>query len=417
MDKQTKGAWVIHHGRKVAGDVRGAADYSAIDIASKSASLLARLAESQESELSTEQVVAVARAGGLNPKTELEACLSQLEARRVVDRSPSGLAVLGVNGQTALLHAADLFEDNDPHPHERAVLDLAELASNAPVAAQEAQQLIGDTHQLASAEAGDLLRQSTEIGFVDAEGEGADRLLFNGNLFRRDTAAKTKRVLDSLSQQEAAKVAEFEEMLRKQGWIHTATAEQVLGRTLLSKLKAAALYDMNVVSNESGDHVFITSPGAFHKFASPLIEDAFDHAKALVAALGYGMSASSATRGRIWGVDLLLNKLIRGDEVGPAPAIGHDYRALELERVVQIRNVGGSYFKMKLLKREVGEIALQVLRGGNAAAAALETLPSAGMRSYTAPEEARSRFRKSQSAPSRAQTQSLLSAMRGGARI
>jgi hypothetical protein len=44
MDKQTKGAWVIHHGRKVSGDQRGASEYSAIDLAAKAASLLGRLA-------------------------------------------------------------------------------------------------------------------------------------------------------------------------------------------------------------------------------------------------------------------------------------------------------------------------------------------------------------------------------------
>ena len=54
---------------------------------------------------------------------------------------------------------------------------------------------------------------------------------------------------------------------------------------LLSKLQAAAVFDINVVSNEAGEHAFMTSPGAFHKFTSPLIDDAFDHAKALVSAL------------------------------------------------------------------------------------------------------------------------------------
>lgn len=187
----------------------------------------------------------------------------------------------------------------------------------------------------------------------------------------------------------------------------------MLGDSLFAKVRAASLYDMNIVSNEAGDHVFITSPGSFHKFSNPLTEDAFDHAKALVAALTYGMTHSSTARGQIWGIERLLGKLIRGGTVGPATAIGNDYRALELERVVQTEPAGYG-FKMRLLKREVGVIALEVLKGRNAAAAALEMLPSAGMRSYTAPEVARVRLRKNQSAASRAQTRSLLSAVRGG---
>jgi hypothetical protein len=414
MDKQTTGAWVVHHGRKVAADLRGAAEFSAIDLAAKAAGLLARLAENDQSTLSAQHVTAAAKIGNLNPKTELDACLDHLQKRKLIDRSTGGaVSVLGVTGASVLLHAADLFEDNDPQPIERAGISLAELSSQAPVSAKGAIELVGDTHKLTKADATDFVQQASQIGFVDSEGEGTDRLLFNGNLFRRDTASKTMKVLSSLSSAEQNKVSEFEARLKSSGAIVASEASALLGETLFSKARAAALYDMNIVSNEAGDHVFITAPGAFHKFSNPLTEDAFDHAKALVAALSYGMSQSPHVRGRIWGIDLLLGKLIRGGTVGPAPAIGNDYRALELERVVQTERAGNG-FTMRLLKREVGVIALEVLKGRNAAAAALEILPSAGMRSYTPPEVARVGLRKSQSTASKAQTRSLLSAVRGG---
>ena len=48
MEKQTTGAWVVHHGRKVAADMRGAAEFSAIDLAAKSAGLLSRLGQQLE---------------------------------------------------------------------------------------------------------------------------------------------------------------------------------------------------------------------------------------------------------------------------------------------------------------------------------------------------------------------------------
>lgn len=417
MDKQTTGAWIVHHGRKVAADIRGAAEFSAIDLAAKAAGLLARLGESDQSTLSAEQVTAAAKIGNLNPKTELGACLDHLERRKLIDRSASGaVSVLGVTGLSALTHAADLFEDIEPQSTERAAISLAELSSQAPISAGGAIDFIGDTHKLTKADATDFVQQASQIGFVDAEGEGTDRLLFNGNLFRRDTATKTMKVLSSLSSAEQSKLSEFDARLKAGGAVVAAEAGTLLGDVLFSKVRAAALYDMNIVSNEAGDHVFITAPGSFHKFSNPLTEDAFDHAKALVAALSYGMSQSSQMRGRIWGIDLLLDKLIRGGIVGPAPAIGNDYRALELERVVKTERAGNG-FTMRLLKREVGVIALDVLKGRNAAAAALEILPSAGMRSYTAPEVARVGLRKTQSAVSKAQTRSLLSAVRGGSRL
>jgi len=416
MDKFTTGAWVVHHGRKIAADVRGAAEYSAIDLASKAAALLARLAESDQATLSQEQVIAAAKIGGLNPKTELVACLEQLERQRVIDRSNSGdVSVLGVTSQTSLQHAAELFEENDPQPIERAAIDLAERSSETPLEAATAAEFISDSYKLSKTDTSDFLQQAFEIGFVDGEGEGEDRLLFNGNLFRRDIAAKTKKILDALSPAEQRQLAEFDGLIRKNGSMIASAAQAMLGDVLFSKLRAAAIYDMNVVSNEAGDHVFITAPGAFHKFTSPMVDDAFDHAKALVAALSYGMSVSSTTRGQIWGIGLLLRKLIRGGSVGPAPAIGYDYRALEFERVVQITPTGNGYFKMRLLKREIGELALQVLEGGDANAAALASLPSAGMRGYVGPEAARAEFRKKGQGPkSKAQTRTLLSAVRGG---
>lgn len=415
MESKTKGAWIIHHGRKVARDINGAADYSTIDFASKTASLLSRLAANEESTLDQSQVIAAAKVGGLNPKLELEGCLVSLENRKLIQRSAGGeVAVLGVSGSSALTHAAGLFDDSGPTKLERAALDLGELASKAPVSETGAGEFIGDTHKLTTQETKDFLFQATQIGFVDAEGVGTDRLLFNGNLFRRDGAAKAKKVLDSLSNTEQALVREVDAKLKASGCLLSSAMQKILGDDLFSKMKAAGVYDMNVVSNESGDHVFVTSPGSFHKFVDPMIDDAFDHAKALVAALSYGMNTSAETRGRIWGVDLLLGKLLRGDEIGPAPAIGHDYRALELERVVSIRSTGGGYFKMKLLKKEVGELALQVLRSGDANSAALESLPSAGMTGYRGPEETRTRFRKSQGQRSRTQTQSLLNAVRSG---
>ncbi|MFF8799296.1 MULTISPECIES: hypothetical protein [unclassified Methylobacterium] len=417
MDKKTKGAWVVHHGRKISTDVRAASEYSTIDLAYKSASLLARMAESNQAILRHAEVVAAVKIGGLNPKTEMEACLAQLEANRLIQRSAHGVEVLGLSGETALSHASTLLDNNDPQSNEMAAINLAEKASEAPLSAVEAIEYIGDMHRLTKADSADFITNASEIGFVDAEGDGADRLLFNGNLFRRENAEKTKKVLASLSAGEIAKLSEFDSLLKASGYVMHSKAEAVMGSALLSKVKAAALYDMNVVSNEAGEHVFITSPASFHKFTNPMTEDAFDHAKALVSALSYGMSQSSSTRGRIWGIGLLLGKLIRGGTVGPAPAIGFDYRALEFERVVQIIDGGDGSFKMRLLKREVGEIALQVLQGGNAAATALETLPSAGMRAYTAPEVARARMRKTQTTASKTQTRNLLSAVRVGVTI
>lgn len=413
MDPEVSGAWLIHHGKKIFGAQNASASYSTIDIAAKSGVLLSRMAASEQFDLSREVVETLGRAGGLSTKTDLPICLRQLEERKVIDIAANGsVSVLGVGSRGALSHTAAIFESNNPEPHERAALRLGELVSDQPNYESHVGEKISDEFSLTKEVSSDLLKQAVQIGFVDTDGDKSKPLLFNGNLFRRDSAAKTLKVLDSLTPAEKSAFISFKDRLNEYGAIHISEVRAALGDLLLSKLRAAAVIDENIVSNETGDHSYVTAPGAFHTFNNPMLDDAFDHAKALVAALSYGMTLSAATRGSIWGVKLLLNKLISGGRVGPAPAIGRDYRALELERVVQIIPSGSSYY-MKLLKREVGEIALQVLDHGKATGDAGAELPGMRVAGYTAPETARQRFRALKEVqPTQGQMRGLLSSVR-----
>ena len=205
--------------------------------------------------------------------------------------------------------------------------------------------------------------------------------------------------------------------MKHAGCVLATKAESVLGRTLFEKLKAAGVYEINTVSNENGEHAFVNSPGAFHKFVNPLIDDSFDLAKALVSALTYGMTLRRPSRGRIISVDWILGALINGRTIGPATAIGNDYRVLEENRVVQLIPAGGGMFRMRLLKREIGELALQVLTKGDANAEAITVPPSSPMTGYVGPEESRMRVRRNQRQPSKRATHDILSALRGGRAI
>lgn len=415
-ERENTGAWVVHHGRKLALDSNGAAEFPAIDEAAKAAGLLARLGETKEVTLPISEVKAIAVAGGLNPRHELNGLLTVLEKKRLIDQSEDEIAVLGVTTRGALGHAADLFNDAEPSNYERAAITLGDAVSLEPRRRKEIGETLGDEHSLSGSEVNDFLGRAEEIGFIDAEGEGSDRLLFNGNLFRRDTVNKTSKVLDSLSTGEQAKVSEVRELLQKRGCVRVEEVEKILETQLFDKLRAAGLYDLNVVGNESGEHVYVTSPSAFHKFVNPMVDDSFDMAKALVAALSYGINARSYSTGRIYAPEVLIGKLISGGEVGPATAIGQDYRVLELARVVKLSPDSrySNRFYMKLLKKEIGELALQVLTTGDTSAQSLNILPAAPMSAYKGPETARSDFRRKQSKPSKRRTLDVLEAVRGG---
>jgi hypothetical protein len=69
---------------------------------------------------------------------------------------------------------------------------------------------------------------------------------------------------------------------------------------------------------------------------------------------------------------------------------------------------------MRLLKQEVGLLALHVLTQGNAYAQSLADLPSAPMSGYIGPEASRTSVRKKQSTMSKRTTRDILEAVRGG---
>lgn len=414
-EKETRGAWIIHHGRKISLDVSAPSEFPVLDESAKAADLLMRLAQSDDVTLTKVEVDAVARAAGLNPRSELPHYLKLLSSRRLIDMSTTGdVRVLGLTSRAALAHTNDLLTDAGPTIREEASIFLSETTSQAPLSFADAAELIGDRHSMTTGEAKDFIKRSADIGFVDFEGEGEDGLLFNGNLFKRDSVAKSQKVLLSLSSAEQSKVAEFDEVLKRTGCVLANRADTILGDALFEKLKAAGVYEINTVSNETGTHAFVTSPGAFHKFVNPLIDDSFDMAKALVSALTYGMNLRPASQGRVINFDWILNALIAGRTIGPATAIGADYRVLEHNRVIQLFPAGGGMFQMKLLKREVGELARVVLKRGDANAETLRVPIASPMTNYVGPEPSRTSVRRQQRKPSKQATRDILSALRGG---
>lgn len=413
LDKETKGAWVIHHSRKIISDTSAPAEYSVLDEAGKAAELLMRLGETEEATLNKQEVAAIAQSAKLNPRTELPHYLSLLKERRLIDAAGEEIRVIGVTTRSVLSHAADIFDDGLPGNHEIAAIELGEMASQSPIALFDAKEYIGDTYKMTSSDVSDFLRRASEIGFIDQEGDDPSNiLLFNGNLFKKDAVAKAAKVLSSLSPAEQISLGDLTDQLNKTGCLYAEHCERVLGQQLFEKLKAAGVVEVNTVSNELGDHAFVTLPGAFHKFVNPLVDDTFDMAKALVSALSYGMQLRSSSQGRILSFDWILNALINGRTIGPATAIGADYRVLEQNRVVQLIPSGQGMFRMKLLKKEVGELALQVLKRGNANADSIQVPPSAPMTGYQGPEYARERTRKRQSQPSKRHTHDILSTLR-----
>lgn len=391
MKKRTAGAWIISHANKL--DEIQDHQFEEIDMAGKTGKLLSGLVAShEESKLSKQKVAAIAKFAGIN-KAELPTLLSLLKEEQLIDQSSNGEVVaLGVTTSVVLDHTYNIFNHLNPSKSEKAAILLAESVSAEPLPEKLVKEKLSDHYSMSKKEVDEVFLQSEEIGFIDTELVESEKVAFNGNLFKNDTVKKAKKVLDSLNAVERKGLQDVTDEILKNGVIPFDKAKRICGEKLLEKVQSIGLYEFSEVSNEKESKLFITKPEAFSKFGNPFEEDALDLAKSFIASLSYGINYSTSKRGRIDLLNLLLKALINGRTIGPAPAIGQDYKYLEAKRVVQIIPEGRSFY-MRLLKKEVGELALQVMQQGDTTDSALLTT-SSNISSYVGPETLRGKTRR-----------------------
>jgi hypothetical protein len=416
MEKRSEGAWLINHTNKLL-EVKNPFDFEDIEVAGKCGLFLSNLSASEvESELNSDKVMAIAKVSNIK-KTEIETIKAKLSEAKLIDLGKNGsLSVLGVTTSAVLGHTSDIFRSDGPSDYQKAALDLAENISDLPKGEKILSQYISDTYFLTKDETDDLFLQAEEIGFVDYEKlEDNSKYYFNGNLFRRESLAKTNAVLSSLKPEDERRILELDQLLTKKGCITNEEGAIILGDALLSKLMSIGMYDLNEVSNNKETKSFITKPSAFAKFGNPFEEDALDLAKSFVSALYYGMNFSTQGRGKITMLNALLNRLVNGYEVGPATAIGQDYKLLELRRVIEIRkDRNTNRYYMKLLKKDVGVLAMQVLEIGDASEQTIvgSNIYSGSVTNYVGPENKRASIRKKQNQKTKREVTDILRTFR-----
>lgn len=413
MEKKTQGAWIVHHTRKL--QAVSTQDFDQLAFSGKCGLILSAIAGEAQTTLTKERVQALSKANHVSPKSELPAILLELRRQRLIDEGSDAIEVLGLTTAKVLDHTAQIFQESEPTSEEVAVIEVAENVSDKPTSESDLIDVTCRSFDLSEASAVDLFAKAEDIGFFDAEQDGdGQRLVFNGNLFRGGDARKIATVLSGLNSSEAAKMTEFNGILASSGCVILRRATDVLGKDLFRKLHSIGLYDVNQIGNELGSHFLVTRPAAFSKYTGAVVDDAFDLAKALVSALTYGMTSSPSGRGRIQMITALMSKLISGRWVGPATAIGKDYQALEMRGVIEVKPASGGMFFMRMLKPEVGRLALAVILEGEAATEAMTTLPSAAVTKYVGPESNRAATRLKVSEPLRRGVGDLLSELRTG---
>jgi hypothetical protein len=413
MDKKTKGAWVIHHARKLESTL--SQDFDAIGFSGKSGTLLSAISAEKQLQIPQGRLEALAKANNISPKTELPSILTELDRQRLINRGTGAIEVIGMTGQGVLEATARIFDETSHEKHEEIVIRVSDAASENPLTDSSVVEELSDEFKLQNKDVLDTLQLGCNIGFFDSEAISAtEKLLFNGNLFRREDARKINGVLSTIEASEASRLNELNAKLQASGCLPLQTATDILGKDLFDRLHSIGMFDVNVVGNNLGKSHFVMRPSAFSKFSDSIADDALDLAKALVASLTYGMTISNYYRGRIQMVSALMNKLIAGGTVGPATAIGNDYQALEFKGVVEVTPEYGGTFSMRLLKPEVGRLALAVIQKGDLTAETVANLPGAKVTEYVGPEVTREVKRKHSTEAVKLKAKNLLQEIRMG---
>ena len=391
LSKGVVGGWLLHHDQKLLSS--RTTEFENIALAGRSARLLSSISKEDQWTVSAERVGELATGLGIR-KLELPALLGELQAQGLIDNGQTGVSVLGVSQARLLGHAADIFDSHEPSGLEVAVIDLAERGSSSPVRRSDVAEELGDKHKLSRVELDDLFTQSEHIGFVDYEGKGEDRLYFNGSLFKREKADKAKRILEGLTAQESQKLVEADGLMSSRGCILASQLRTLLGDTLWSKMHQIGYFEVSVVANERGQTEFVSKPEALTKFIPDGLADALDDAKALASSLTYGIVKSSDQRGRIRDPSVLMDRFVnRGYVEGWADALRQDYHVLERRGVVQVTSSSSGH-RLTLLKREVGEMAQELVLKGDASQAAAEAIIGSHAAQFQGPETSRSAERR-----------------------
>jgi len=414
METKLKGAWIIHHTNKLNSVAISSSEYEQLTFAGKCGMLLNGVAASEQTVLSKKRLNALASAAGISIRLELPVILNELKRQRLIDIASNEITVLGLSTADTLSHAARIYEEANPTGAEKASIEIAELVSECPLSEKTINEQISDSLKIPTSEMNDMICQFNDIGFVDSESIGSDKILFNGNLFRRDNIKKINGVLASLSSAEESKIRDLLSILDSKGCISLEEALAVTSQEIIDKMISIAFIDINTIGNEIGTYMYVTRPSAFKKFSNPIVDDAFDLAKAFLTSLTFGMTKSAYSRGRIRMIEALMRKLIQGYWVGPATAIGQDYKILELKGVIRVKPERGGMFSMKLLKKDIGELAYKVISEGEASTSAMAQFPSVSATKYVGPEPNRIVKRKRQSAPLKKGIATLLNDLRTG---
>jgi hypothetical protein len=406
MDELEKGTWILNsikHLSQVRTNVPELSYFEATEQSGKAGMLLSRLVSDQQEEVPGPTVKVFARESGIT-SGELMPVLEKLKGQGKVDFTLDGkgalktLEVYSFSARDAIETTAKVFDQVGPSDHEQASIISLEKTFRLPHYRSELLEKIasaGFKDSVASA----TVDMQDSLQLVRASKEGLEPLYYNEYAFASgpQRVAKALKTLPDIDRHAVEQIQEIVEAAP--GFPLDGLARKYSG-DLLGMMEGVGLIDAVSVHSEFGEATFVTLPQLSGSSIVPpvLSADVFHKAKVLLSCLRFGELKSVYARGKIdtnAKMSNIVNKLNRGDWVGPCTAIGQDYQLLEKDGVIATKPARSGMYYMKLRQREVGMLVKQMLeikRVNPDIDIELQQLLKKQPNSYTIPEHRRSQM-------------------------
>lgn len=344
--------------------------FPATDVAGKAANLLSLLQADSQERVTAAALNTYFVAAKIRP-AEQEHILQKLQAdgRLEICRTSAGVLegvdVYTFSREQVLRSAARIFDGSNPTAREIASIDGLEFIVALPRAESElVARLAATGFRDEDARLTAQLQQTLGLVGVDRYPGLDEPIIYNEHAFV--APGKIVAAYRGLSTRERQTLEDVQHVIEQSGCV---PYDAVVGRfpeDTLTMMEGLGLIDRQEVVSQFGNSDFITLPQTFGAYGGQLGMgvDCFHHAKMLLCCLKYGQLKSRVSRGKIRDLGWILDALLRGGEVGPCTAIGQDYTILENEGVISLRrayDLGGEQYFMRLRKKEVAELAKQVL--------------------------------------------------------
>lgn len=373
MDDLTKGTWIVNSSKHLLNlrtNTLELSYFEATELSGKAGMLLARLVADEQEIVPASKVRAFARESGIT-RGEILTCLNELRQVGKVDFAvdesnvPEDVEVYSFSLQDALSTTSGIYDRLKPSDYEQA--SLVSLDSTFHVPCFRSELMEGITSEGFSEKVADMtIKLQDTLELVRSSRRSKEPIFYNEYAFADDNAEKIAKALRGLSDSERGAVEYIQELVaEKPGYPLDALLEDNPTR-ILRMMEGVGLLDALTVRSNVGEATFVTIPQLKGiSLDTPLLSaDVFHKAKVLLSCLRFGEVKSQPWRGKIETHEKMVNivsKLVRGEWVGPATAIGYDYQLLERDGVVTTRPFKSGMYEMKLRQKEVGLLVQQML--------------------------------------------------------